>query len=82
MKPKSFAQLVLKTIGITAIIIVSLNLLSAIFSIIQLGEKISALHYQYGLFEVNGKPVGMNFVDLKYWLFLYNIVYCLLCRFL
>lgn len=69
MKPKQLLLLSLKILGITALLIVSINLISAAFSIVQLNGNLESFHFKHGLFKINGEPVGMNFVEAKYWLF-------------
>lgn len=83
MQSKKLLLLSLKALGISAILIVAVNLISAALSAVQLNEPLNSFYYKHGLFEVNGKAVGMNFVELKYWLFyiaLFILVFSLLYR--
>ncbi|MFD2822222.1 hypothetical protein ACFS5M_00980 [Lacinutrix iliipiscaria] len=60
----------MKSIGITLLVIVVVNLISFIIDYLKIDTTNDfSLKFDNGMFWVNGNRAGMDFTDIKYWLF-------------
>lgn len=64
---------IIKSLGYTIISILIINIISLFIAYLNV-EKFETLTYKHGMFFLNDKSVGMNFSEVKYWIF-YIIIF-------
>ncbi|MDO6596366.1 hypothetical protein Q4512_05530 [Oceanihabitans sp. 2_MG-2023] len=70
MTNKENFTLISKSAGLTIIILLTVNCISLLVGFIQMEKRNEFnLKFNDGMFWLNGEIVGMNFIELKYWLF-------------
>lgn len=70
MTNKEIFTLIGKSIGLTIIIILIVNFISLLVAFIKIDKSNDFnLKFNDGMFWLNGQIVGMNYTELKYWLF-------------
>ncbi|WP_452226643.1 hypothetical protein [Lacinutrix cladophorae] len=70
MTNKENFTLISKSAGLTIIILLTVNCISLLVAFIQMEKRNEFnLKFNDGMFWLNGEIVGVNFIELKYWLF-------------
>jgi len=74
MNEKKITPLVIKSLGITALLIIIINLISLAFAYFNLNTQGNiTMKFDNGMFWLNGEQSGMNFTEFKYWAFYFLI---------
>ncbi len=77
---KKQISIIYKSLGLTIVAILVINLLSFLFKLFQVNQgSAMSVKFKHGLFIINGETSGLNYSESKYWVF--YIVVFVICFF-
>ncbi len=78
LKTNPKINLIYKSIGLTIIVILLVNLIYFLIKLFStpITNGYFSVKFKHGLFIINGESTGLNYNEIKYWLF-YGLIFVL-----